>query len=545
MKKIYILPSIALAWFMTSCYDLDTQPMSSSITEEQRDEIIDLDSSKILGLSDGIYKYYNEFSWFGGDYYDFGYPSIMLQTDSRTADFISANGSYYGWFFDCARYRDNTATNGYNAVRWGLPYGIIYAANQLIAYIPEDLKSENYYKNLLGQAYGNRAFAYWLLAQMYQFNYVGHENDMCVPLITEQNEKEVAEKGAPRASVKAVYDQILSDLNTGIQMMENNPEAVRMDKRYIDVNVLYALRARTYLCMQMYAEAAADAQTVINSGAFRPLSAQEAIGPGFISINEPNWIWGIYYYMEDVTGLYTLSGFMGSYTYGYAYAGMWKCITNRLFDDISYNDPRKLWWLDPNTGQSNADYYVDAVIEPDLGVSSAAEYITSMYPAYSVVKFAPFENVIEQSDNQADVPIIRIEEMYYILAEALGKGAVGDPQGIKTLENFINDYRWLDKKNPYSFSDVQAETGRSFLEEIFWQREVEFWGEGITYFDILRLNLPVNRSGTNWTSDTYGMKNYAFDIPADDPILIYPIPQSEIDNNPALTPDDQNKFGSI
>lgn len=552
MKKLYIISSLALAGFMTSCYDLDTQPMRGTITEDQRDEIIELDESKISGLSDGIYKYYNEQEWFAGDFYDFGYSSIMLQLDSRTSDFISANANAYGWFAGCAEYTDNTANNGYNIVRWSLPYGIIFAANQLLGYVPEDKKDDNLYKYMMGQAYGNRAFAYWILAQLYQFNYAQKDKNgksyseyPCVPIITEKNYAEVQEKGAPRASVKAVYDQILGDLNTGIELMTGNPSAVRADKRYIDLYVLYALRARTYLCMQEYEKAAADAERVIESGRFTPLSAEDAIGPGFIDINASNWIWGIYQYQEDIMGLYTLAGMMGSYTYGYAMVGMWKCITDRLFNDISYNDPRKLWWIDPNTGQSNAQYFTDAVLNPEMDNMTPQQFLNAYYHTYATTKYAPYQNLVGQSTNICDIPLIRIEEMYLILAESLGKGAAGDAAGVTVLENFINDYRILNSRYPYSFATVQSNTGRDFLEEIFWQREVEFWGEGMTYYDILRLNLGVYRADTNWEDPAFDMDAYAFNIQPGDPILIMQIPTSELDNNPALSREDQNPGGSV
>lgn len=540
MKKLYILSSLVLGVAFTSCYDLDTKPMSSTITSDQRDEYMEADESKILGLSDGIYKYYNENEWFAGDLYDFGYPSIMLQLDARTADYISANADDYGWFAGCAEYTDNTANNGYNIVRWSLPYGIIFAANQLIGFIPEDKKADDFYKSMLGQAYGNRAFAYWFLAQLFQWNYVGHEEDPCVPLITEKNYAEVQEKGAPRATVQEIYDQILTDLNNGIEMMTDNPSAIRTDKRYIDINVLYALRARTYLCMQEYEKAEADAQTVIDSGAFQPLSAEEAMLPGFSDINAKNWIWGIYYAQEDVMGLYTHAGMTGSYTYGYAYAGMWKCITDRLFEDISYNDPRKYWWIDPNTGQSNAQYYTNAVLNPNMDNMTPEEFLNTYFYYYAVTKFAPYQNLIGQSNNMSDVPLIRIEEMYYILAEAKAQGMKELDAGREELENFVNEYRVLNLRYPYSV----ASTGRTLMEEIFWQREVEFWGEGITYFDIMRLNLGVDRTNTSWDNPTYGMDAYAFNIRPGNPVLLMQIPTSELDNNPALSRNDQNPVGS-
>lgn len=532
MKKIYIISSVALAGILSSCYDLHTEPVSSTITEEQREDIFKEDPSSIEALSSGVYKNYNGFELAYGDMMDFGYPGIMLQLDCRTASFLGSNPDSYGWFYQPVAYLDNTASNIYGTIRWRFPYNTIYTANQVLSSISAETE-DGLMKYYRGQAYGNRAFAYWVLAQLFQFNYVGHQNDPCVPIITELNEAEVAMDGAPRATVAEVYAQILSDLNNGIELMTDNSSAVRSDKRYIDINVLYGLRARTYLCMQEYANAAADAQKVINSGAFTPLSSSDAIGPGFIELNSANWIWGIYYAVEDVMGLYTLPGFMGSYTYGYAYAGEYKLINSTLWNQINDNDPRKLWWISP-AGNSNAQYYKNAD-------GNAVAYLQSVgFPAYSVVKFAPYGNELGQSVNQADIPLMRIEEMYYILAEAQGLG--GDlAGGRQTLENFVNSYRWLNSSSPYKCS---ATTAEDFVNEIFFQREVEFWGEGMTYYDIMRLGLPVDRRNSNWTDRNNNVASFAFYIEPTNPVLLTQIPQSEIDNNAQIKETDQNPTGS-
>ena len=521
-----------MAGALTSCFDLDTQPMSNAITEEQRAEIIEKDPAAIDAISSGVYANYNGWEMCYGDMLDFGYPALMLQLDSRTVDFLSAQADMYGWFEECAEFLDTDAAGVYALIRWRLPYNIVYTANQVLSTIdPEtDDNTLRYYR---GQAYGNRAFAYWLLAQMFQFNYVGHEEAMCVPIITEENADQVAADGAPRASVKDVYALILSDLSNGIELMSGNPSAVRSDKRYIDLNVLYGLRARTYLCMQQYDKAAEDALAVINSGAFTPLSSQAAIGPGFIDLSSPNWIWGIYMASEDVHGLYTLAGMMGSYTYGYASVGMWKCCTNTMFNKISENDPRKLWWISPN-GTSNANYYTAAD-------GNAVEYLQQTgFPPYAVTKFAPYGNVLGQSMNQAEYPLMRIEEMYYILAEAQGMGGNLN-QGKQTLEEFVNNYRWLDRSNPYT---CKAADTNEFIQEIFFQREVELWGEGMTFFDIMRLNLGVDRRNTNWADPTYGMTPYVFNIAPESAVLLTQIPLSEIDNNKQLTEADNNPPGT-
>lgn len=533
MKTIkYILPGLLLAAGITACNDLDTAPMSGIITEEQRSDVINSDPDKIEAVSAGVYANYNAQEGTYGEFFDFGMPALFLQYESRTADFVSSNADLYGWFSSCAEYQDNTANSAYNIPRWRVPYNTIYSANQVLGTIDPDT-DDNVLKYYRAQALGNRAFSYWVLAQGYQFNYVGHQNDPCVPLITDENQNEAAAEGAPRATVQEIYDQILSDLNTALSLVEGNSAAVRKDKRYIDKNVLLALRARTYLCMGDYTNAAADAQAVISSGAFRPLSASQALLPGYITLSDPNWVWGINMDTEDVMGLYTLSGMMGSYTYGYAYVGMWKLINSNLWARIPEQDVRRLWWIAPETRESNAMYYTDAD-------GDAVEYLDAVgAPEYAVVKFAPYDNVLQQSNNEADIPIIRIEEMYLVLAEAQGMGG-NLAQGIQTLNNFVNSYRWTGSP-AYSCT---ATTPAEFLDEVWFQRRVELWGEGINYFDLLRLNKPVDRTNSNWNDPDNQMMSYAFYIPAGAPVLLYQIPTSEIDNNIALTDADQNPTGS-
>ena len=135
---------------------------------------------------------------------------------------------------------------------------------------------------------------------------------------------------------------------------------------------------------------------------------------------------------------------------------------------------------------------------------------------------------------------MRIEEMYYILAEAQGMGG-NMSQGIKTLEDFVNGYRWLNNKSPYK---CNATTPEDYIHEIFFQRSVEFWGEGMTYYDIMRLNMGVNRRNSNWTTPSNGVANFAYTIDPTNPVLLSQIPQNEIDNNDQMTAEDQNPTGS-
>ena len=117
---------------------------------------------------------------------------------------------------------------------------------------------------------------------------------------------------------------------------------------------------------------------------------------------------------------------------------------------------------------------------------------------------------------------MRVEEMYLIKAEA---EAMSGQDGKKTLEDFIKKYR--NEGYVVSNSDIQ--------EEVFLQRRIELWGEGLNWFDVMRLNKGVDRRGAGFPND-----NMIFNIAPTDPILLWPIPQAEIQANQALSAADQN-----
>ena len=115
------------------------------------------------------------------------------------------------------------------------------------------------------------------------------------------------------------------------------------DKTRIDQKVAYGLRARAYLYMGKYAEAAADAA---KHRGYTPYSREEVSTPAFYSINDHNWIWGISITASDVTkngGNPSWPSHLGSFS-GSAYAaavGVYKRINTLLYDQIPDTDIRK------------------------------------------------------------------------------------------------------------------------------------------------------------------------------------------------------------
>ena len=245
MKAKYFLASAVLsATFMTGCVDLDTAPMSQYVTTDQKTEIYESDPSKAEAGVNGIFAQYSTYmSVTGSRHNDFGYPSIMLFTDTNGMDYVSQDNGY-NWTGSSLEFSDRVYTSSDCLVVWNTLYSMIYTSNNVASTIvdPQDGTSKFY----LAQALASRAFDYWVLAQLYQFNYADHKSSPCVPIITEENSTQVALEGAPRATVEEVYSQILSDINKAVELLTaaKADGVKRADKRYIDLGVALGLRAR-------------------------------------------------------------------------------------------------------------------------------------------------------------------------------------------------------------------------------------------------------------------------------------------------------------
>lgn len=529
MKTKYILASClvsTLAW--TGCQEIDTYPEGGTVTSQQKEEVAELNPDRAEAGVNAIFALFSQFMPNSGAlgaerHNDFGYPTIMLAMDANGMDVVSDNNGY-NWAGSSLDYTDRSYSSNECQMVWNDLYSIIYAANNVIATI-DPATEESASKKFLGQALAARAFCYHVLAQLYQFNYVGHETSPCVPLITNENSEEAAQNGIGRATVQEVYDQIKTDLDQAIELLTAAEEAgeTNADKRYINAAVAYGLRARMNLTMQNWAEAAQDADQAIASFTGSPVSIETlsldlCTSKVFSDLSETNWMWGINVdETDDVvsSGIVNWISHMGSMNYGYANFSLGKQINRALYNTISDTDVRKHWWLDENSES------------PIVSSAEEKEWISYYYGPYTQVKFAPYNGVVGQSTNANDMPLMRIEEMYLIKAEAEAmSGNVG--AGNNTLRDFVSTYR----DPQYSFNGSSA---TDIQEEVYRQRRIELWGEGLIWFDIMRLNKPVDRRGAGFPNAPM-----VFNIPAGSDILLWRIPENEIMSNPMLEESDNN-----
>lgn len=542
--KINKIIAMALAGaLLVGCADLDTEPKGSTITEDQKAGVIENNPEMVAASVNAITSNFSIYNKISDTHNDFGYPSIMLFLDSRGIDLVGMDDGY-NWFSGCFELNEGAFNTYYNSIVWGTLYNQIYSANAVASLIPEDTEDSTL-KFYLAQALAMRAFDYFNLAQVYQFTYEGNTDAPCVPIVTNENALEAGVNGCARSTVGEVYEQITSDINKAIALLDAS-SFKRADKRYIDAATAYGIRARVNMVMQNWAAAAADAQKAIELSDATPKSFADASKPSFKDMTEEDWMWGIYIAETDrvvTSGIVNWPSHMGSLNYGYASVGAWRRINASLYNMINASDCRKGWFLDASGQSANLNKAQQAYISNEAKA-----------PAFTQVKFAPYKDEIYTSTNACDIPLMRIEEMYLILAEAQAmSGNAGT--GKATLETFVKTYR--DPQYTTNASSAEA------VQNAVWiQRRIELWGEGQSYFDLMRLRKGVDRASTAWASMDADMPTYNYRIEdtkegeraaiqkvlsgnggvTGDPInaLLYQLPNAEIQANKLINTGDNN-----
>lgn len=519
LNKLFFAFAIGLAFAACTKMD-DILPQGGTMLTSQVQETNAIAPSRASASFNGMFtnigkprKMYNTPD-------DWEFLMILFCNDLEGADALIAD-SGYNWFSVCGEYSSRNNTYRNPAIRYRAPYNMIGDVNTFVSGFAEDVDDPDLI-NMIAQARVLRAYSYMMLAPQYQFAPLtqtseGLGKDLpCVPLVKPDTEDFT---NNPRATVGEIYDFVMEDLDYAVAKLEG---ASRDSKLYVDGNVAHGLRARVNLLLGNWQAAYDDA--VAAATGYTPATIEEMSKPAFYDINEHNWIWGY----DMATGLPASLGGNGLYATttswlrsfsgnGYAPACQcYTCINTLLYNKIPATDVRKGWWVDENLESP----LLAGLKWPGFDDVANADDGDNKLPflPYTNVKFGAYS--MGTTTNEEDMPLMRVEEMILIQAEA--KARLGDATGATSiLENFVKTYR----DPAYS----AAAGGRSLLDEIWYQRRVELWGEGFGVFDNLRLDKPIVRNhgaGTSNIADAF-----RFNLDSQDPWLRMRFPQGEMNTN--------------
>ena len=532
MMKKSIFSIIAISMIaLGACTDMNEMlPEGGTVLDSQFEEIIEADPSRADAIFNGMYTKMGEPAGiFPGRPDDFGFLMQDFSNDLEAGDVMLPN-STYNWWRVCGKMTTRNADKANAYIRYASCYLENAATNDVLKILPKDSKDPEIIAKR-GQAHALRAYTYMRLAPYFQFNYQDAKDKPCVPIVDE-NTTEFTEN--PRATVEEVYNFILSDLESALTELEGFQ---RPNKGRVDQQVVYGLLARVYLNMENYQEALKYAEKAAEG--FTPASIEEVSHPSFMDISEHNWIWG--YDMTTVVASYdqtaTASGWIRPFSanaYG-PYTGTYAYCNNILYEKIPDTDVRKGWWVDENLESPLLDGEEWDGLEGNDIAKGYLEDVKDPFLPLTNVKFGCY--TMGTMDNDEDWPFMRVEEMLLIQAECQERlGNTGE--AVRILTDFVKTYRdpSYDPKG----------RGLSLLDEIWFQRRVELWGEGLANNDTRRLRKPFVRFTDAETSNVPDA--FRFNIAADDPWLLLRFPRKEtntnmgiIDNTGGETPvQDQN-----
>ncbi len=461
MKKYigYSILALALSAGFTSCGSdfLDNDPHQQVDTDKAITSAAELASA------------------LNGIYYQMGRSQFVGRNLVATGDVASDNSNHSGktsHFYNIFNFAINE-NNAYLSDMWETGYKIvdfstraILAGNKILAgdfgAVSDADKAEVY--SQLGQAYGLKAYATFMMANVYALPYnSANANTKGLVLV---NEPIKPFEKVSRASLQETYDFVLDNITKARECYAQNgvesPNGFYMSSAAVE-----ALAARVNLYMENYDQAVSAAQKSIDlkEGALIYDAAKYAALFDATDINS-----------EDIF-----------------------VVGKAANDNLSANSLNTLW---SNYGVSYSSelsklYYTDTIKVDDKKV--VVEDIRLPLVKTTGGKYKGLPNNAAVSN----IPVFRLPEMYLILAEAkLAKGDIAAAQEALLV---------VAKRNPAieEVSDLPA-TKDELLAFIIDERRRELYQEGHRLFDARRLGLDMKVSNGTQLLDS---EKFVFPIP--------------------------------
>lgn len=516
-KKLYYILTIGAVLSLTGCID-EVEPESEYVTESQMSE---------AGLESALAGMSSQFSQgylvYGSQVHetDMAYPQFMIAATEMLGDmYPEGSNSGYDWYRAYNTMSSSMSSSSYYSyLPWRTLYAFVKNANDAIKTYKAIENPVTDDINYAAQAYAYRAFDYYML--MVYFEPVENKYTDCskvlgltVPIVTDETtEKESTNN--PRVTHDEMVEFILSDLDMAESLFTQTGYSTKKHSAP-DLAVVKGLKAKVYLWDEQYDkayEAANEAITLAEkNGAGMMTKSELTSATSAFTTATSGWMWYTSYSAENMGNLCNFVGWMsGEADWGYSSLTC-PSIDKSLYDKMGINDYRRKQFLDPD--RKTGDY--ETCRDEDF-IADAPDYLALKFRCKN-------GNYSTYSEGGAtDIPIMRLEEMYLIRAEAAGMSQ-SVAKGVELLNSWVKTYR-------DAAYNCKATTERDMQIAVLDQMRLEFWGEGNAFPSAKRIKPGVMQyyEGTNAPATIFYINAEGIK-----PNWTLVIPDSETGSNTAL-----------
>lgn len=334
MKKILAI-AIAAACTFTAC-DIERLPNSSLAAES----IVSDPDGSLEALLDGSYAQMKSWS------------DVMHRCGEYAGDNITIRGSSTDAFYEFISY-SRTPNNYRLQGFWDNSYKAIAQTSNIIKMIAEGQNAE--VDNKLGECYFMRGMMYFYLCRAYGRPYYQNpETNLGVPIVNGTPDDVLNMELPDRSTVKETYEQAISDLKKGAEMMTINNGSI-----YASKEAAYALLSRVYLYMSgtwdnpntEYARLSVEyADKVINSGKYNMLSREDFMKYNTMTPEQNK---------ETIFAVKRVASEFSGYDHYYTFPGMYSTIGGMGWGEM-YASEKYINLLD-ETGRN--DWYKGKIVD--------------------------------------------------------------------------------------------------------------------------------------------------------------------------------------
>ena len=522
-----------------ACTDLSENPVTE-ITEENFNPT-EADLAALLGA-----VYTNMRPWFMSWY---GYVDLLGETGDLLVTPQRPNGWVDGGVYRFRHEHSWTSSRGSVNNAWGRSFDMIIEANRLInqietGFVPLDAATA---QRTIAELRALRAYAYTFL-----IDWFGR-----APISTNFTDTELPQQ----ASRQELYDFIVSEFNEVIpELSETTGEAMygRITKwAAIGILARVQLNAEVYTGTPRWNEVISLTDQIINSGKFQ-LEADYRTPFSRSNQTSDENIWAVPYDANSAGGsnfhMKTLKPELRHALNLNAQPWGGSAANPQFIDTYDEDDTRleDSWLMGPVYSADNRGY---TFVQHIPGISSVPGDIVDFGHGFPVWKYEIYAGMTSNSD--VDYPILRYAEVLMMKAEALLRS--GDAGGAAALVTQVRqrafretnpakamvtgaelmqgsryNYGWYHRDGTVRQSNdanspivtdggADIPMGR-FLDELAW----EFVGEAHRRTQLIRFGVFTTKSWFNHLADTERLGSA-------DHLLLFPIPQGAIDENPNLS----------